>query len=291
MVLSPLSPPVFPMPWANEWGEDEYGLWMAFSYQGQRHAFCRIPPGSFTMGSPKDEDGRALNENQQDITFAEGFWMGDFPVTQGLYQAVTGDNPSHFNSQPQNELLPVEKVNWQDAQAFIQALNQLHPDLNVNLPLECMWEYACRAGTQTSFWFGDQLDLSWVNYSGKWHWNKDTEGDNTKAARKQTNPAGDYPPNPWGLFDMHGNVYEWCLEPWQDSYPAREKTVKLKSDWLSQMDASLQHSQHADEPRFSVRGGGCSFNGPLCRSADRSRNFAGDRYYGLGFRLALDPEL
>ncbi|MBB1487153.1 formylglycine-generating enzyme family protein [Oceanospirillum sediminis] len=291
MNLHPLSPPVFPMPWANEWGEDEYGLWMAFSYQGQRYAFRWIPPGSFTMGSPEDETGRSDNETQQGVTFAEGFWMGEFPVTQGLYQAVTGDNPSHFNSQPQNELLPVETVNWQDAQAFIQALNQLHPDLNVNLPLECMWEYACRAGTQTPFWFGDQLDLSWVNYDGQWGLRKKNESDNTKAARKQTNPAGDYPPNPWGLFDMHGNVFEWCLEPWQDTYPVQEKPVALKNDWLSQMDASLQHSEYADEPRFSVRGGCWGHFGRGCRSAFRLGIGTDDRHMLQGFRLALGPEL
>ena len=254
MKLHPKSPPIFPAPWANEWGEDEYGLWMAFSYQGHRHAFRWILPGSFMMGSPKGEQGRFANETQRKVTFEEGFWLGEFPVTQGLYQAVIGENPSHFKDKQHSEALPVEQVNWHDAQKFISALNQLHPELNTYLPLEAQWEYACRAGTTTTFWFGDEIDVEKANYGG-----------GEDKGRKQTNALGDYPTNPWGLFDMHGNVFEWCLEPYQDN---NEMPVILElGQYLpQQVSQSLKRAEKDRKQVFPLRGGSWYVNGRYCRS-------------------------
>lgn len=276
MSIHPLSPPIFPATWASEWGEDQYGLWMAFSYQGNRHAFRWIPPGSFIMGSQEYEDGYSLSEVQIKVTLEDGFWLGEFPVTQGLYQAVMGDNPSHFKDKYDSENLPVEQVGWHDAQKFIVGLNQLHPKLITYLPFECQWEYACRAGTKTAFWFGDQIDLEQVNYKG---------GKGRGKEKKQTNPKGDYPANPWGLFDMHGNVSEWCLEPWQEERNDMSVVISLVEQLPKQIEKSLQLAQDNEMQRFPLRGGG-----RFCRSAARDWHLAAVRERGIGFRLSIGPE-
>ncbi len=279
MKLHSKSPPIFPASWANEWGEDEYGLWMAFSYQGHRHAFRWIPPGSFMMGSPEDEKGRPDNETQRKVTFETGFWLGEFPVTQGLYQAVIGENPSHFKDKQNSEALPVEKVSWLDAQKFTSALNQLHPELNTYLPFEAQWEYACRAGTTTAFWFGDEIDLEKANYGGV-----------EDKGRKQTNALGDYPANPWGLFDMHGNVLEWCLEPYQAKNEMR--SILEPGQPGPQQDSQSQALTEQDkEQAFPLCGGSWLSLGLRCRSAFRRGFGAGYRDYDFGFRLSLGPEL
>lgn len=291
MSLHPLSPPVFPATWASEWGEDQYGLWMAFSYQGNRHAFRWIPPGSFMMGSPEGEKGRFdERETQRKVTFEEGFWLGELPVTQGLYQAIMGENPSHFKNKSESESLPVEEVSWHDAQKFITGLNELHPELNTYLPLETQWEYACRAGTTTPFWFGDQIDLEKVNYDGNWDWGEKTDGDNPEGALGQTSQQGDYPANPWGLFDMHGNVLEWCLEPWQEKYNDMPVITSLSEPLSKQIEQSLQLTQDDKELLFPLRGGSWNSDGRYCRSADRSRTGADDRRPIIGFRLSIGPE-
>ncbi len=283
----PLSPPIFPATWASEWGEDQYGLWMAFSYQGNRHAFRWIPPGAFYFG--RDEAIREGDEKNK-ITFEEGFWLGEFPVTQGLYQAVMGENPSHFEDKLESENLPVEQASWHDAQKFITALNELHPELNTYLPLEAQWEYACRAGTTTLFWFGDQIDLEKVNYNGKWSWNEKTDGDNPEGALKRTNQQGDYPANLWGLFDMHGNVDEWCLEPWQETHNEMPVIISLAEVLPKQIEQSLQLAQDDKEQVFPLRGGSCYGRGQGCRSAFRRRAEAFYRPHGFGFRLSIGPE-
>lgn len=283
----PLSPPVFPATWASEWGEDQYGLWMAFSYQGNRHVFRWIPPGSFMMGPKGRSDDR---ETQRKVTFEEGFWLGDFPVTQGLYQAIMGENPSHFKNKSESESLPVEKVSWHDAQKFITALNELHPELNTYLPLETQWEYACRAGTTTPFWFGDQIDLEKVNYDGNWEWGEKTDGDNPEGALEQANQQGNYPANPWGLFDMHGNIFEWCLELWQDKHNEMPVIISLAEVLPKQIEQSLQLAQDDKQQAFPLRGGSWYDFGQFCRSANRRGFRAVNRSHYVGFRLSIGPE-
>ena len=264
-----LSPPVFPYAWASDWGEDRRGLWMAFTYHDVRHAFRWIEPGTFMMGSPETEKGRYYDEVQHQVTLSKAFWMAETPVTQALWQVVMGENPSHFRGDNR----PVEKVSWNDAQAFITKLNQVHPDLNVCLPTEAQWEYACRAGTQTLFNFGAELSLNNVNYRGTWEYKENEWGD---GAKKETTDVASYPCNDWGLYDMHGNVWEWCQDMWQEKLSAEPVTDPLIAGG----------EQKAGVERV-IRGGSWNGCGRGCPSAIRSRNEPDARRDRLGFRLAL----
>ncbi len=216
-----LSPPTFPYAWASDWGEDRYGLWQAFTYQDVRHTFRWIQPGTFQMGSPDGSGEKGAEEGRLDdredlhkVTFNQGFWLAETTVTQALWEAVTGgENPSHFTSHFKGKNRPVEKVSWHDTQTFLTQLNQLHPDLNARLPWEAEWEYACRAGTQTPFNFGEELTLNKVNYRGTWEYKENEWGE---GAKKAITDVKTYPCNAWGLYEMHGNVWEWCADQWQD---------------------------------------------------------------------------
>ena len=258
-----LSPPTFPHAWASEWGQDQHGLWQAFTYKNIRHAFRWIPPGTFMMGSPIEEEGRLNQEDLHQVTLTKGFWLGETTVTQNLWQAVMDKNPSHFNG----DELPVEKVSWDDCQQFIEAFSQVHPDLQLRLPWEAEWEYACRAGISTPFSFGgkDDLTLDKVNYSGKWD-DYDLDGE-TKLVKS-------YPANDWGLHEMHGNVWEWCQDIWQEN--------------LGTEDVIDPEGQPASEGAQRVlRGGSWNLLGGDCRSGFRRRLEPGSRDQNFGFRLAL----
>ena len=264
-----LSPPTFPYAWASDWGEDLCGLWMAFTYREVRHAFRWVEPGTFTMGSPATEKGRYDNEVQHQVTLSKGFWMAETPVTQALWQVVMGANPSNFKGDNR----PVEQVSWDDAQAFIAKLNQVHPDLTVCLPTEAQWEYACRAGTRTLFNFDAELSLDNVNYRGTWEYKENEWGD---GAKKETTDVGSYPCNVWGLYDMHGNVWEWCQDVWQDKLSAEPITDPLIAGG----------EQKAGVGRV-IRGGSWNRHGRYVRSAFRNWDEPDDRNSSLGFRLAL----
>ncbi|OQX06385.1 MAG: Sulphatase-modifying factor protein [Thiothrix lacustris] len=263
-----LSPPVFPYAWASDWGEDRYGLWQAFTYKDVRHAFRWIEPGTFMMGSPETEKGRLDWEIQHQVTLNKGFWMAETPVTQALWQVVMGENPSNFKG----EKRPVEQVSWNDAQAFITKLNQVHPDLNVCLPTEAQWEYACRAGTQTPFNFGDELTLDKVNYCGNW----DSWGF-ADGAKQQTTDVASYSSNAWGLYDMHGNVWEWCQDVWQEKLPASPVTDP---------EGVAGGDQESGVGRV-IRGGSWYDYDRVCRSAYRDGTVPDNRSYDGGFRLIL----
>ncbi|WP_020560743.1 formylglycine-generating enzyme family protein [Thiofilum flexile] len=260
-----LSPSVFPYTWASDWGQDQYGLWQAFTYRNVRHAFRWIPPGTFMMGSPEDEEGRYNREDLHQVTLTKGFWLGETTVTQALWQAVLQENPSHF----QGSEHPVERVSWDDCQRFIGVLRNMHPELQVRLPWEAEWEYACRAGTKTPFYFGGKADLSKenVNYSGDWDkWGYEGE----------TNPVKSYLPNPWGLYEMHGNVLEWCQDVWQGSLGKQTVT-----------DPQGQAGGDPKRAKRMFRGGSWLYGGRLCRSSFRFRREPDFRYYNLGLRLSL----
>ncbi|POZ52821.1 formylglycine-generating enzyme family protein [Methylovulum psychrotolerans] len=263
------SHPVFPYSWASDWGEDRYGLWQAFIYQAVRHIFRWIEPGSFMMGSPETEQGRYSDEDLHQVTISQGFWLAETTVTQALWQAVMGDNPSHFKGAE----CPVEQVSWADAQAFIAKLRQLYPDLNARLPWEAEWEYACRAGTQTPFNFAGELTLAKVNYRGTWEYKSDEWG---KGAKQATAEVKAYPCNAWGLFAMHGNVWEWCEDVWRDSLG----TAAVCDPW--QVPTGLE----PDALRV-VRGGSWDYDGGNVRCAIRERIWPDGRYDRLGLRLAL----
>jgi formylglycine-generating enzyme required for sulfatase activity len=255
-------PTEFPEPWVSDWGEDDYGIFMGFTYKGVRQDFRWIEPGTFLMGSPEDEPQRESNETQHEVTLTQGFWFADTTVTQALWEAVMGENPSRFKGANR----PVENINWNDAQAFIGKMNGMKAELRLCLPTEAQWEYACRAGTTTPFYFGEQISPEIVNYDGNYPYNNGRKGE----YREQTVEVGSLPPNDWGLHEMHGNVWEWCQD-WYGNYPA-EPVVDPQG---SQSGA-----------RRVLRGGSWIDDGRSCRSACRTRHDPASRYDLYGFRLA-----
>ena len=180
---------------------------MAFTYKGVRQVFRWCEPGTFLMGSPSDEPEReslGTDETQHEVTLSKGFWIADTTVKQALWSVVMGDNPSEFIGEDR----PVENVNWEDTQTFIAKMNQLKMELRLCLPTEAQWEYACRAGSITSFCWGEQIDSGGVNFDGNYPYNNGRPSEN----RKQTINVKELPCNDWGLYQMHGNVWEWCQD-------------------------------------------------------------------------------
>jgi formylglycine-generating enzyme required for sulfatase activity len=176
-------------------------------------SFIWIEPGEFMMGSPEDESGRWSDELQHKVVLTKGYWMAETACTQELWQAVMGKNLSHFKG----EQLPVENVSWYDCKEFIEKLNKLVPGLDARLPTEAEWEYACRAGTKTPFSFGEIITTDQVNYDGNYPYADEKKG----AYRAKTVEVKSLPPNPWGLYEMHGNVWEWCEDIYGDYlYPS-----------------------------------------------------------------------
>ncbi|MFV8753992.1 formylglycine-generating enzyme family protein [Nannocystaceae bacterium ST9] len=224
--------------WAHAAGRDDYGLWAAFRVKGIEQRMRWISPGRFMMGSPESEVGRFDDEVLHEVTITEGFWLAETPCTQALWQAVMGTNPSRFES-PRR---PVENVSWNEVEGFLAKL----ADLGVELPSEEQWEYACRAGTTTATYAGD-LDLRGANDAPVLHaiaWYGGNSGvdfdldngfDSSELRDKQfphvragSREAGQKQRNPWGLYDMLGNVDEWC----KDTYGNGPERVIRGGSWL-----------------------------------------------------------
>ncbi|MBF0452800.1 MAG: SUMF1/EgtB/PvdO family nonheme iron enzyme [Candidatus Magnetomorum sp.] len=205
--------------------------------------FKRIQSGTFMMGEEKD---------QRKVTISQSFYMGITQVTQEQWEAVMGNNPSSFKGKD----LPVESVSWNDAQSFVQKLNQMDKTDAYRLPTEAEWEYSCRAGSTTEYCFGDDsaqlAEYAWYD-------------------KNKTHPVAQLNPNAWGLYDMHGNVWEWC----EDTYSS-----------LSTQDA-VDPLIVNDTGSRVVRGGSWINNAGYCRSADRDWIEPGFRHYYLGFRLVF----
>jgi formylglycine-generating enzyme required for sulfatase activity len=218
-----------PPAWAWEWGEDRYDPWCMFRVKGVGQRLRWISPGRFMMGSPPEEVGRIVSANegpQRTMRIPEGFWLFETPCTQALWEAVMGENPSRFRSPTR----PVEQVSWNDCQAFVERLNGMLEGLVLSLPSETQWEYACRAGTTSATYAGDLEILGENNaplldgiawYGGNCGVDYElAEGfDISSYPEKQydlktggTHPVGGKAPNAWGLFDMLGNVWQWCLD-------------------------------------------------------------------------------
>jgi formylglycine-generating enzyme required for sulfatase activity len=175
--------------------------------------FVWIPPGSFMMGSPKGEKGRAANETQHKVTLTKGFFMGVYTVTQEQWKEVMGNNPSFFRGKKN---LPVENVTWNDCQEFVKKLREKDKKA-YRLPTEAEWEYACRAGTTTPFYFGETISTDQANYDGNSVYGNGKKG----IYRGKTTPVGSFPPNAFGLYDMHGNLWQWCQD-WGGEYPQKD---------------------------------------------------------------------
>jgi len=221
---------------------------------GIRLEMVSLPAGKFLMGSSESND-----EKPQHQVKVNSFAIGKYPVTQAQYQAVMGSNPSRFKNNPQN---PVEQVSWNDAQAFCQKLSQI-TGKTYRLPTEAEWEYACRAGTTTRYYFGDN-----DNQLGDYAWYD--ENSNSK-----THPVGQKKPNGWGLYDMSGNVWEWCEDDWHSSYAGApdDGTAWIDNDNRSQSPKCLR--------------GGSWYHGPYsCRSASRDWYNPDIHIHVNGFRVA-----
>lgn len=228
----------------------------AFTSPSTGMEFILIKEGEFMMGSPLNEKGRYDNESPvHNVKIEKSFYMSKYPVTQRQWMAVMSDNPSSYKGDER----PVESVSWKDVQEFIKKLNEKEDMDKYLLPSEAEWEYACRAGTTTRYSFGD--DESKLNEYG-WY---------DKNSGSETHPVGQKNPNPWNLYDMHGNVFEWVQDRWHDNYEG------APSDGSVWEDGSRS---------IRVIRGGCWFrNARFCRSADRDGNNSDNRISFVGFRL------
>ena len=227
--------------------------------------FVYIPPERFMMGSPSNEAERDKDEKQHQVTLTKGYYMQTTEVTQGQWERVMGSNPSYFKNCGSN--CPVEKVSWEDCQKFIQKLNGMEGTRKYRLPTEAEWEYAARAGTDTPFSFGRCLSTDQANYDGNYPYPGCSKGE----YRKSPVAAGSFPHNAWGLYDMHGNVWEWCQD-WKGDYPSGSVT-----DPTGPSSGSNRVG----------RGGGWNIRARICRAAGRFRITPGRRSISLGFRLAF----
>ncbi|NJM48155.1 MAG: formylglycine-generating enzyme family protein [Alkalinema sp. RU_4_3] len=246
-----------------------------------------ISGSTFLMGSPDDEEDRQPSEGPQHPVTVPDFFMGKYPVTQAQWQAVVDrtqsikrdlkSSPSHFKG---NDNLPVESVSWLDAEEFCLRLSKLG-DREYRLPSEAQWEYACRAGTSTPFHFGNTISADIANYRAQ-----DCKiGDSSYSGkygqgslgefREKTTPVGSFKlANQFGLYDMHGNIWEWCLDDWHNDY----KTAPIDGSAWTNVDETKNS--------LKVLRGGSWSNIPWdCRSASRDRNSSDDRINEVGFRL------
>ncbi|MDJ0773677.1 MAG: SUMF1/EgtB/PvdO family nonheme iron enzyme [Mastigocoleus sp. MO_167.B18] len=244
-----------------------------------------IPGGQFMMGSPAWELERLENEGPLQTVMVESFFMGKFTVTQTQWARVASfpkvkidldPDPSYFKGLAR----PVEKVSWNDVQEFCARLS-IHTEMNMRLPTEAEWEYACRARTTTPFYFGETISMNLANYRGTDWADEDIEYKGSYAGgpkgkyRQQTTDVGIFPANPFGLYDMHGNVWEWCQDDWRENYDIT----------LPDSTANIEFS----ETRRKVLRGGSWHNFPgSCRSASRLRGIPDSNPYHIGLRVVCD---
>jgi formylglycine-generating enzyme len=263
----------FPPLWASAWGDDTYGIWADVVVGPVTQRLRWIEPGEFTMGSPsaehdliEDKDLRRWADQGEQpahpVTISRGFWLANTPCTQALWtQLMHGQNPSRFTEGADAPQRPADSVSWDAAKGFISQLRAQFSMVDACLPTEAQWEYACRAGTQTAFWWGDKADTTKANFGNK---------------RKGTTVAGPdsvggYPPNPLGLYDMLGNVWEWCGDG------PRPYLDRLEVDPSGGDDVEVK----------VLRGGSWDDPAGLARAAYRLHAHRGHVWRGIGFRFAV----
>ena len=229
-----------------------------------------IPPGEFLMGSPESDIWRYDDEGPQHrVRIAKPFYMGKYQVTQAQWKAVMGNNPSGFKGDDR----PVENVSWHDCREFCGKLSE-RVGREVRLPSEAEWEYACRAGTTTPFYFGANVSTDQANYDGNYPYAGGPKG----AYRKETTPVGTFPGNAFGLFDMHGNVWEWCEDVWHNDYTGAPSDGTA---WVT----------GGDQRRRVLRGGAWPNSEFYLRSSFRLRYSPDFRLGDMGFRVAAGFEI
>jgi eukaryotic-like serine/threonine-protein kinase len=226
----------------------------------------KIPAGQFLMGSPNHEEGHGERESPQHLVSVPEFFIGQTLVTQAQWQQVMGNNPAGFKG---NLQLPVESVNRLDAELFCDRLSQ-QAGRKYRLPSEAEWEYACRAGSTTPFGYGETITTELANFDGKHTYGHGSQG----RLRYRTTPVGYFPPNSFGLYDMHGNLWEWCADHWHSNY----------------LDAPIDGSIWQGTSGSHVLRGGTWNGGPRsCRSACRVKSDTYARVNYTGFRVVYAP--
>lgn len=258
-------PGPFPPDCATAWGDDRFGLWFDFEIGGVTQRMRWIEPGTFWMGSDAAEKNSFHAQDDQRlrdlvksesprhlVTLTEGYWLADTTCTQALWKAVVGNAPSHFKTDLE---LPVESVSWNDiTEKFLPAVQREISDLTVALPTEAQWEYACCAGRESAYWFGDKITQEQANFDAK-----------------ATVPVKARPANGWGLYQMHGNVWEWCAGS------RRQYSAEAVENPLDGQDKESR----------ALRGGSWRDAAGLARSAFRIGDGRGSRIGGFGFRVSL----
>jgi formylglycine-generating enzyme required for sulfatase activity len=242
-----------------------------------------IPGGTFLMGSSPNEKYSFDDEHPQHQVSVPPFFMGKYPITQAQWKEVASRtdlkvkqnldlNPAHFKDRPDSDRRPVEQVNWYDAVEFCARLSIL-TGREYRLPSEAEWEYACRAGTTTPFYFGETITGELANYDAS-----------------ETTPVGQFTPNAFGLYDMHGNVWEWCADTWHDNYDGApsDGSVWLDNNQEENIDGKSRFGTYS-----VMRGGSWCIHPSYCRSASRSSRDRRDYFNLYGFRVVcvdLDRE-
>jgi len=241
-----------------------------------------IPSGRFIMGAPKQEEGSEKNERPQHEVSIQQFFLGKYPITQAQYLAIMGENPSRFKDEPDSPNHPVENVLWEDAVEFCRRLSK-RTGKEYRLPSEAEWEYACRGMTTPPvaflageskkiyppFHFGETIDAKVSNFDANYMYGRGQKG----IYREKTTPVDSFKvANAFGLFDMHGNVWEWCADTWHSDY---EGAPEDGSAWVE-----LNKTSHL------LRGGSWLNIPVVCRSAYRTDVNAVNRYVSIGFRVA-----
>ena len=230
--------------------------------------FAYIAPGTFIMGSSNDEKKEKIDNNESPahpVKISKGFYLQTTETTQGQWEKIMGNNPSANKKCGKD--CPVTSVSWHNIQLFIKKLNKIEKTKTYRLPTEAEWEYAARAGTSTVFSFGNCLSIKDANYNGGVYFGCSSDGN----AKRAIVPVGSYKPNQWGIYDMHGNIFEICQDWLKKKYPNK-----------LDIDPKGRNKKNG----ISLRGGSYRFNANRARSANRTSIMPNAKGSNIGFRLA-----
>ena len=243
----------FPYWWCSDYGEDEYGVFMGFTFQGIRQGFRWIPPGTFLRNALEDEREKFVKVELHKVTLTKGFWLSETTCSQEMWESTFEINPSRFLGKS----LPVDSVTWYEVQDFIKELNSIEKELKLRLPTEAEWEFACRSGSSSAYWFGNTLDADLANCG---------------LRKGKPMPVKSLKLNPFGLYHMHGNVREWCSD-WYGNYPR-----KASADPIGPLGGTSK----------VLRGGSWASNAERCRSSSRMGFRPSAKDYLNSFRFARE---